>query len=91
MSKDLDEEDIVGDVLGFEHGATDGAVGGAEVALVSRVGQGSRRRRKRTWGDQSNLAPPGSGGFHPTSSRPGQRPGGAWPARARACQSIIDA
>jgi hypothetical protein len=50
MSEDLGEEDIVGDVFGFEAVATDGAVGGAEVALVSRVGPGSRRRRKRTLG-----------------------------------------
>jgi hypothetical protein len=49
MVEDLGEEDIAGDVLGFEHVATDGAVGGAEMALVSRVGRGSRRR-KRTWG-----------------------------------------
>ena len=32
MSEDLGEEDIVGDVLGFEAVATDGAVGAAEVA-----------------------------------------------------------
>ena len=50
MTEDLGEEDIVGDVVGFELVAEDGAVGAAEVALVSRVGQGSRRRRKRTWG-----------------------------------------
>jgi hypothetical protein len=31
------EEDIVDDVFGFEHVATDGAVGGGQVALVSRV------------------------------------------------------
>jgi hypothetical protein len=42
VSEDLGEEDIVGDVFGFEHVATDGAVGGAQVALVSRVGPGSR-------------------------------------------------
>ena len=43
MVEDLGEEDIGGDVLGFERVATDGAVGRAEVALVSRVGRGSRR------------------------------------------------
>jgi hypothetical protein len=32
MAKDLGEEDIVGDVLGFELVATVGAIGGAEVA-----------------------------------------------------------
>jgi hypothetical protein len=42
-SRILGEEDIGGDVLGFEHVATDGAVGRAEVALVARVGRGSRR------------------------------------------------
>jgi hypothetical protein len=47
MAEDLCEENIVGLVFGFELVATDGAVGGAEVALVSRVGRGSRRRRKR--------------------------------------------
>jgi hypothetical protein len=41
MSEDLGEEDIVGDVVGFEAVATDGAVGGAEVVLVSRVVRGS--------------------------------------------------
>jgi len=50
MVEDLGEGNIGGDLLGFEHVATDGAVGGAEVALVSRVGRESRRRRKRTWG-----------------------------------------
>jgi hypothetical protein len=32
MSEDLGEEDIVGLVFGFELVATDGAIGGAEVA-----------------------------------------------------------
>jgi hypothetical protein len=32
MAEDLSEEDIVGDVFGFELVATDGAVGAAEVA-----------------------------------------------------------
>jgi len=32
MTEDLCEEDIVGDVLGFEAVATDGAVGASEVA-----------------------------------------------------------
>ena len=32
VAEDLGEEDIVGLVFGFEHVATDGAVGGAEVA-----------------------------------------------------------
>ena len=32
MAEDLGEEDIVGDVFGFELVATDGAVGAAEVA-----------------------------------------------------------
>ena len=32
MAEDLGKEDIVGVVLGFEPVATDGAVGGAEVA-----------------------------------------------------------
>ena len=32
MAEDLGEEDIVGDVLGFELVATVGAIGGAEVA-----------------------------------------------------------
>ena len=49
MVEDLGEEDIAGDVLGFEHVATDGAVGASGGGLVSRVGRGSRRR-KRTWG-----------------------------------------
>jgi hypothetical protein len=50
MAEDLGEEDIVGDVFGFELVATDGAVGSSASVLVSRVGPGSRRRRKRTWG-----------------------------------------
>jgi hypothetical protein len=32
MAEDLCEEDIVGLVFGFEHLATDGAVGASEVA-----------------------------------------------------------
>jgi hypothetical protein len=44
------EEDIVGDVFGFELVATDGAVGRAQVSWFPRVGRGSRRWRKRTWG-----------------------------------------
>jgi hypothetical protein len=36
VTEDLGEEDIVGDALGFELEATDGAVGRAEVALASR-------------------------------------------------------
>jgi hypothetical protein len=32
MAEDLCEKDIVGLVLGFEHVAADGAVGGAQVA-----------------------------------------------------------
>jgi hypothetical protein len=50
MSEDLGEEDIVGDVVGFEHVATDGAVGASAGGRVSKVGRGSRRRRKRTLG-----------------------------------------
>jgi hypothetical protein len=50
MAEDLGEEDIVGLVFGFEFVATDGAVGAAQVALVSRAGRGNRRRRTRTWG-----------------------------------------
>jgi hypothetical protein len=50
VAEDLGEEDIVGDVLGFEAVAQMAPEALAEVALVSRVGRGSRRRRKRTWG-----------------------------------------
>jgi hypothetical protein len=32
MTEDLGEEDIFGDILGFELVATDGAVGAAEVS-----------------------------------------------------------
>jgi hypothetical protein len=46
----LGEEDIVGDILGFELVAADGAVGAAEGGRVSKEGRGSRRRRKRTLG-----------------------------------------
>jgi hypothetical protein len=49
MAKDLGEEDIVGLVFGFELVATDGAVGGAEAALVSRVGRGSRGGGSVLW------------------------------------------
>jgi hypothetical protein len=45
----LGQEDIVGNVLVFEAVATDSAVVAAEVAVISRVGRGSRRRRKRTF------------------------------------------
>jgi hypothetical protein len=50
MAEDLGEEDIVGLVFGFELVATDGAIGGAEVSWFPGKAQGSRRRRKRTWG-----------------------------------------
>ena len=51
MAEDLGEEDIVGLVFGFELVAADGAEGAAEVAWFPwLVKQGSRRRRKRTWG-----------------------------------------
>jgi hypothetical protein len=50
MAEDLGEEDIVGDVVGFELVATDGAVGSSASGRVSRADRGSRRRRKRTWG-----------------------------------------
>ena len=41
MAEDLCEEDIVGDVLGFEGVATDGAVGGAQVAGFPGLVQGA--------------------------------------------------
>ena len=41
MAEDLGEEDIVGVVLGFEHVATDGAVGGAEVAWFPGLVEGA--------------------------------------------------
>jgi hypothetical protein len=50
VAEDLGEEDIVGLVFGFELVATDGAIGGAEVSWFPGKAQGSRRRRKRTWG-----------------------------------------
>jgi hypothetical protein len=40
MSEDLSEEDIVGDVFGFELLATDGAVGASEVAWFPGKAQG---------------------------------------------------
>jgi hypothetical protein len=36
MAEDLSEEDIVGDVFGFELVATDGAVGAAQVSWFPR-------------------------------------------------------
>ena len=41
MTEDLGEEDIVGDVLGFEPVATDGAVGAAQVAGFPREVEGA--------------------------------------------------
>jgi hypothetical protein len=41
VAKDLGEEDIVGDVLGFEFVATDGAVGAAQVAGFPREIEGA--------------------------------------------------
>jgi hypothetical protein len=50
MAEDLGEEDIVGDIFGFELVAAEGAVGAAQVAGFPGEGQGSRRRRTRTLG-----------------------------------------
>jgi hypothetical protein len=41
MTEDLGEEDIVGDVLGFESVATDGAVGASQVAGLPRQFEGA--------------------------------------------------
>jgi hypothetical protein len=49
IAEDLGEEDIVGDVFGFELVATGWRRRRSGVGRVSRAGRGSRRRRKRTW------------------------------------------
>jgi hypothetical protein len=41
MAEDLGEEDIVGDIFGFELVATEGAVGAAEVAWFPREVEGA--------------------------------------------------
>jgi hypothetical protein len=41
VAEDLGEEDIVGDVLGFEPVATGGAVGGAQVSGFPRQVEGA--------------------------------------------------
>jgi hypothetical protein len=41
MAEDLGEEDIVGDIFGFELVATEGAVGAAEVAGFPREVEGA--------------------------------------------------
>jgi hypothetical protein len=62
MSEDLGVEDMVGDVLGFEHVATDGAVARTEVALVCRAdrGSGSVTGELRTGGGVNGLWGKGS-------------------------------
>jgi hypothetical protein len=41
MAEDLSEEDIVGDILGFELVAAEGAVGAAEVSWFPREVEGA--------------------------------------------------
>jgi len=49
MAEDLCEEDIVGDVFWFEHVATDGAVGAAEVAWFPWLVEGAEGGGNVLW------------------------------------------
>jgi hypothetical protein len=65
MSENLDEEDIVGDVLGFEAVATDGAVGSSQVAgfpglVEGAEGGGNVLRELRAGGGVNGLGGKGN-------------------------------
>jgi hypothetical protein len=58
-TEDLGEEDIVGDVFGFELVATDGAVGASEVAWFPREVEGAEGGGNVLWelGQRSSVLP----------------------------------